>query len=826
MSFMTASHLQRYGAANQDGVKSAAAAVKKGSSAAEAAHVEREKPALRLSGGLYSGMSFRRLVVIVLSTVGAIVLAIVLYIAFGDLSRHKGRIEAFVTKKTGRPFAIDGAFALRVLPSVSVKAERVRLGNAGWGSAPQMVEVGRFATEIGLWSLVSGPVDVRSLELGDVSVLLETGKDGKGNWVLGDGTKPEEEQPRADSLDPGVTEVPAVIRSGKLSNVRVTYRQPGKPDRVALLETLTIAPGTAGLLAISGKGRVDEYATTLTGELGPLDALFSGRNIRMALEAGVEKLRLDVKGGLGRLNPLDGADLTVKIAHPDVGTMLENLRLPVVANGPLNVDARLTDKGELTQVDVDAKLGDSTANVTGTLRTLGLPGSDLRFSASVADAAHLASAFDVTGVPAEPLEVSGHAVSSRKEIKLDGAIAKFAGAEAKADGSIRAGRDRGADITFAVTAESLARLREGLPAIPFRASGSYTGSRDTQELRDVKAALGKSEFSGSATLRLKDPKGVVAELFSPSLDLTPFAKKETDKEKKAAEGAATATAAATPTAKPTAKEPKKKFVFDETPLPLDKLKGANVKLHVVVTELALEAGLLKDVDAILSIDQGQLALEWRANGGYEGSFGGTVKLLPAGDGGADLSVEASLKGVRAGLTAAEGVDPHEVPPTSVDVTLQARGASPRQMAAGANGKVLLAIGPGKVKSGLVGMLGSGVLGQLASKLNPFAAKDPFTKVDCTVTRVDIVDGQVKVEPVLMQSEKVTVTADGKVDLHTEELVFDFNTRPRKGIGVSPGMFTNPFLKLDGTLVSPRLGVGAKGAAAGASRRRPPERRWS
>src|SRR5207344_2944640 len=110
-----------------------------------------------------------------------------------------------------------------------------------------------------------------------------------------------------------------------------------------------------------------------------LDGLFSGRNIRMALEAGVEKLRLDVKGGLGRLNPLDGADLTVKIAHPDVGTMLENLRLPVVAKGPLNVDARLTDKGELTQVDVDAKLGDSTANVTGTLRTLGLPGSDLRF---------------------------------------------------------------------------------------------------------------------------------------------------------------------------------------------------------------------------------------------------------------------------------------------------------------------------------------------------------------------------------------------------------------------------------------------------------------
>ena len=624
-----------------------------------------------------------------------------------------------------------------------------------------------------------------------------------------------------------MTEVPAVIRSGKLSGLRAIYREPGKPDRVALLETLTIAPGTAGLLAISGKGQVGRYATTLTGELGPLDALFSGRNIRMALDAGVERLRVNVKGSLGRLNPLAGADLTLKIEHPDVGTMLENLRLPVAATGPLNVDARLKDKGELTQVDVEAKVGDGAANVNGTLRTLGLPGSDLRFSASVADASRLASAFDVTGIPAEALEVQGHVVSSRKEMKLDRAIVKFAGAEAKADGTLRVGRDRGAALTFAVTASSLARLREGLPAIPFQASGSYTGSRDTREIRDLKAVVGKSEVSGSATLRRKEPGGLEAELSSPRLDLTPFAKKE-----KAAEGAASAPASATPatatanppatapatpataTAKPAVKEPKQKYVFDETPLPFDKLKTADVKLHIVVTELALEEGLLKDVDGTLSVGHGQLALEWRAKGGYEGSFEGTLKLLPAGDGVADLSVLASSKGLRAGLAAAEGVDPREVPPTSVEVTLQTRGASPRQMAAGANGKVLVAIGPGKVTSGLVGMLGGGILGQLASKLNPFSAKDPYTKLDCTVTRVDIVDGKVKVEPILMQSEKVTVTADGKVDLHTEELVFDFNTRPRQGIGVSPGMFTNPFLKLDGTLVNPRLGVGAKGAAAG------------
>ncbi len=155
----------------------------------------------------------------------------------------------------------------------------------------------------------------------------------------------------------------------------------------------------------------------------------------------------------------------------------------------------------------------------------------------------------MTGVPAEALELGGHVVSSRKEIKLDAVGAKFAGAEAKVDGSIRAGRDRGAAITFAVTAESLARLREGLPEIPFRASGSYTGSRDTRELRDLKATVGKSEISGSARRSRKDGERVEAELFSPRLDLTPLVKKKEEKEKQA-EGAPAASGTPAPPAQP------------------------------------------------------------------------------------------------------------------------------------------------------------------------------------------------------------------------------------------------------------------------------------
>ena len=750
-------------------------------------------------------MSLRRIVLIALSVVGALLLAIVLYVAFADLGGHKGRIEAFVTKQIGRPFAIDGALELKVLPSVSVLAERVRVANAEWGSKPQMVEIGRLSTQIRLWSLISGPVDVRSFELSDVSVLLEKNREGKGNWAFGGA--PEEETPPE-----GATKFPAVILHAKISNVEVTYREPGKPDRVARLETLTIDPGKDGLLAISGKGKLDDYRTSLEGHVGPIEALFSGRNIRMAIQGAIERLQLDINGSLGRLDPLDGADLALKLEHADLGGMLKNLRLPVVATGALSVDAKLKDAGKLTQLDLDAKFGDITAKANGTLQTLGLPGSDVRFEVSVADVARVAKVFDVTGLPAEALTVSGRVASSRKEAKLEGLSAKLAGAQVKADGTIRLARERDADIRFELGAENLMKLRKGLPDKPFAMSGNYLESRDKLELKNLKSSIGKTEISGWASMARTGKKHIEADLASPLIDLTPPATEQADGKAKAkSPGAASAPPA---DAKQPAKEPKQKYVFSEEPIPLDKLKSADAKVHFVVTEMKLSAGVLKDVDGTLIVDSGQLAFEGRAKGGIEGTLDSAVKLKSTSDGAADLKLDLAIKNLRAGLVTGDEIDPRLVPPTSIAANLQASGVSAHQIASSANGQVLLTQGPGKTKD-IFTMVGGDIFAQLASKLNPFSAEDPYTQLDCTVARVDIVHGQATVEPVLMQTAKVTITANGKVDLHTEQLTVDFNTRPREGIGVSPGMFTNPFIKLEGTLASPRVGIGGKGVASGA-----------
>jgi uncharacterized protein involved in outer membrane biogenesis len=715
------------------------------------------------------------------------------------LAFHKARIEGLVSRQLDRSFAIDGAFEVRLLPSIKVLAEGVRLANPAWGSSPQMVEIGHFSTEVGPWSLVSGPVRIPSFQLTDVSVLLEEGPDGKGNWDFGGARTAAEE-----TTEPGaaVSRIPAIVVNAALRNVRISFRAQKAPERVAYIEKLTIGPGSDGLLAVSAKGRLDDYAAALDGELGPTEALVSGTDIRLAVQGRLGELRLDARGSVARLNPLRGADLSVKLAHPNIGAMLSKLQLPALITGPLDATVRLSDAGDASKLDLAARSGGITAKVDGTLSTLGLPGSDLRFSVAIADPARMAALLDLRGLPAGALELKGRAASSGSEIRLDEFQVRYAGVTAKANGTIALVGKSGIDMRFEAAAPSLGRLQAGLPDMPLLVSGNYVARGVRLEVRQIKARIGEQEFSGQAIVVQGSTPRVEVELAAPSFDLASMT------EEKKADAARTKPPA-------TPKAPPGKYVFDETPFSLAKLKQTDVKVHVAFGEVRPGIGAFRDVDATLQVKDGRINLDARAKGGIEGAVEARLALTPAAGDAVELDLKVNATRLRAGLRPAV-VDAREEPPTNAEVNVRARGASARQMASGANGHIRLTQDAGKLPSGLLGLVGGGLIGELAGKLNPFSAQDPHMLLECTVVHADIADGQTTVKPVLVQSEKVTIVAGGTIDLKTEALAFDFNTRPRKGVGISAGMFANPFIHVAGTLMSPKLGASAKAATAGAA----------
>ena len=359
-----------------------------------------------------------------------------------------------------------------------------------------------------------------------------------------------------------------IIRSAHLNNVRLVYREAKKHDRVLQLDKMSITPGQEELLALDAQGMVDVYPLTLKGEVGPLKSLLKARDMRIAMKGTLGKSSLDVNGAVGSLDPLDGADLTLKVEHPELEYMLNKLELPAVATGPLCIEGRLKDVGELTQLDYDAKgadfsasvkgtlktlglvggdltlkvehsdvgallkalelpvivtgpmqvnthvkdvgkrrqldfkarLGDFAASVKGTLKTRSLVGSDLNFEATAADAARLASVFEVSDVPATSLKISGHTVYSRKQIKFDALTAAIADASVRGDGTLELLGDRKLAVNFQVAAASLAKLKKTLPELKVSASGAFEHTKDRIELKGLQATLGENQLAGSLLL--------------------------------------------------------------------------------------------------------------------------------------------------------------------------------------------------------------------------------------------------------------------------------------------------------------------------------------
>ena len=191
----------------------------------------------------------------------------------------------------------------------------------------------------------------------------------------------------------------------QLNNVRLIYREAKKHDRVLQLDQLSITPGKEELLALEGAGKVDVYPLSLKGEAGPIKSLLSARDMRVAMQGVLGKLALDIHGVIGSLDPLDGADLTLKIEHPELGGMLEKLEVPVVATGPAKVDAQLKDAGERTQLDFNAKAGDFTVCTSGTLKSLSLVGADLTLKIDHTEIGSLLKTLELPVIATGPMRI-------------------------------------------------------------------------------------------------------------------------------------------------------------------------------------------------------------------------------------------------------------------------------------------------------------------------------------------------------------------------------------------------------------------------------------
>jgi hypothetical protein len=341
-------------------------------------------------------------------------------------------------------------------------------------------------------------------------------------------------------------------------------------------------------------------------------------------------------------------------------------------------------------------------------------------------------------------------------------------------------------------------------SVPLSVETLYSGSLQRFSLEKVVAELGASEAQGDLQVELGDNGRISGTLQSGFLDLKPWRDQIKKKQSKPEPDNAR-------TAKDTPDDAR--MFPDELVLEVGKT-ALDMDLDVEVDRIDFGNAEVKDVHLGILLTDHQLHLNPFELSDEKGSSVVGQFVLDATVGVPTMSLKLNGANLRIGLAAAAGQDLSTYPPAEVFASLQGSGYTWHELASSVNGKVRFYQGSGLIATAAFDSFYSDFISRLFRGLGLSGKTSAYTRFDCGVFAANVVAGQVKVDPIVFQTEHVTVFSAGTIDLEAEKIDFTFHTKTRTGLGISAGAAINPFTKVGGTLKSPAMEFNAGGAVLG------------
>lgn len=516
--------------------------------------------------------------------------------------------------------------------------------------------------------------------------------------------------------------------------------------------------------------------------LRPLRLRFDG--LRVA--SGPHELRVDGEIGLKARDA--GKSVEVVFDSPDLAALGRELGRDDLPAGPLRVEGALRAEGRGLAFTVrDASLGPIRLAVSGRVPDRARPREvEGEFELQLPGPGPLHALWPWLRLPERPLDARGRLRLGPGGLRIDDGELGQDDITLRAEGSWAP--PAAFDFRLAASGPDAAPLsgpaRLELPPLPFRVGTRLSGDAQRLDIGEIDVALGDSRVSGELGWLHGAERRLEGRLHAALLDLTPFIARAEE-------------SAAPPPAK-------NRHVFDDTPVLQIADLGLAIEGDLAIDEFRLNTARATDVSAHLALEGRRLSIDRFSMTGITGGRlqGGAVldgdRPVP------ELVVDLRGTGQRLAFGAYEGQDPLTLPQGDVTLALRGRGRTHHELAASLNGRLRMHFGRGEVAPASFAFLLSDFLTELIDALNPFTERSKVTRLDCLVVGADVADGRVTVDPVVVHAEKLTVVSQGTIDLESERLDLDFETRPRKGIGITASDLVNPFVKVGGTLAQPAM----------------------
>jgi uncharacterized protein involved in outer membrane biogenesis len=417
-----------------------------------------------------------------------------------------------------------------------------------------------------------------------------------------------------------------------------------------------------------------------------------------------------------------------------------------------------------------------------------------------------------------PFQIKGNVIKEKEFTRFENLMIKLAGITGQVNGHVGSwNKIDGSELSVSAQGDSLdaiaAILERPLPEGSASFDGHLSGVGDTFHIDRMTAHLGRNNLSGDLKLTKGEPPLLSGNLRSSYLDLSLLFQEDVLEEVPSENAEQSPETTSTDNVVKEPPEKDRQRVFQDTPIELDMLEKLGLDLDLRIDEVAnvSEQGSLLDLSAKVLIKDGDIwVTELEGGGPLDGKLSGDLVVMREAD---KTSVDIDIKGeqIRIGLAAAPGQDPATYPPTDIEAHLTGEGSTYHQLAASLDGRIKVVQGEGRVNNNSMNFLLSDVLYELFQTINPFSRSESTTQLNCSVFIADFEKGTANIQALVIQTDKLNIVSAGTVELKTERINIGFSTRPRKGLGISASMITNPLIRLGGTMSRPAIALDAGGA---------------
>jgi uncharacterized protein involved in outer membrane biogenesis len=363
---------------------------------------------------------------------------------------------------------------------------------------------------------------------------------------------------------------------------------------------------------------------------------------------------------------------------------------------------------------------------------------------------------------------------------------------------------QGIDLKLNAEGEDLAEFEKlaGKPLPvkgPFRLAGHVVSpSEKEMKVSDLLVVLGQSQVEGNVqvTRAAKRPM-IEAKLTSRKLDLRPVLAVE-----RPARDSQKQTAGA-----------KKNRVFSAQPLHLGALKKFDASISLRIDEIIGLVSALDNYHTEINLKDGHLIIKPMTGDVGGGKFSAILDLVTRADT-ARVKTRITAQKVNLGEMLKKMDISKEIEGTlELDIDLAGEGNSVATLMAGLNGYFIASVGKGKFPVKYLNLVGADLSSSILEMINPFEGKVDRADINCAVCDFHITNGMASGDAIIIDDPQKTLISNGTLNLASEELDFDIQTKPKGGVGtkdsvkvnVSLGEVTKPF-RLSGTLANPTIGI--------------------